>query len=76
MGRPAYIGLTPRQQEVVHLVAQGLTNPQIAVALTITPGTACSYIKQIKQRAGVRTRAQVRALAEEYRRESEVGSAD
>ena len=40
-------GLTPREVEVLKLVAQGLSNKQIAQRLTISPKTAGSHVEHI-----------------------------
>ena len=55
--------LTPRELEVLALVAQGKTNPQIAQELAITSGTAKIHVQHIIGKLGVsdRTQAVVRA---------------
>ncbi|MGY1712572.1 ATP-binding protein [Geodermatophilus sp. SYSU D00758] len=55
--------LTPRQCEVADLVAQGLTDRQIAARLVISPRTAESHVEQILVRLGVRSRAEIAAWA-------------
>jgi non-specific serine/threonine protein kinase len=55
--------LTPRQQEVAALVAQGLTNAAIAARLVITERTAIAHVGHILDRLGFRTRAQIAAWA-------------
>lgn len=54
-------GLTPRQAEVAALVAEGLTNRQIAVRLGITERSAESHLERIRLRLGFSSRAQVAA---------------
>jgi HD-GYP domain-containing protein (c-di-GMP phosphodiesterase class II) len=54
-GYPA--GLTEREVEVLRLIAQGLTNRQIAKALVITEKTAGHHVEHIYAKAGVSTRA-------------------
>jgi predicted ATPase/DNA-binding CsgD family transcriptional regulator len=51
--------LTPREQEVVRLLAQGATNREIAVALTITPGTARIHVHNILGKLDLHSRWQV-----------------
>lgn len=51
--------LTPRQLEVAALVAQGLSNRQIAGRLVITERSAESHIERIRDRLGFRSRAQI-----------------
>jgi DNA-binding NarL/FixJ family response regulator len=56
--------LSPRELEVLALVAQGKTNPQIAQELGITGGTAKIHVEHIIGKLGVsdRTQAVVRAF--------------
>ena len=61
-------GLTPREREVADLVANGLSNRQIAEALVITEGTAEVHIKRILSKLGFRSRSQVAVWANELRR--------
>jgi pimeloyl-ACP methyl ester carboxylesterase/DNA-binding CsgD family transcriptional regulator len=56
-------GLTPRQQEVAALVAEGLTNRAIAERLHVTERTAESHVERIRLRLGLRSRAQLAAWA-------------
>lgn len=53
--------LTARQQQVARLVAQGLTNREIAAELTITERSAESHVERIRDRLGFRSRSQVAA---------------
>jgi predicted ATPase/DNA-binding CsgD family transcriptional regulator len=55
--------LTPRQRQVAGLVAQGLTDRQIAARLVISPRTAESHVEQILTRLAVRSRAEIAAWA-------------
>jgi len=54
-------GLTTRQTEVAALVAEGLTNRQIADRLGITERSAESHLERIRMRLGFSSRAQVAA---------------
>ena len=54
-------GLTARQTEVAALVAQGLTNRELADRLHITERSAESHLERIRLRLGFRSRAQVAA---------------
>lgn len=51
-------GLTPREAEVVSLIAEGLTNTEIATRLFITEATVTSHINHLFTKTGVRDRAQ------------------
>jgi predicted ATPase/DNA-binding CsgD family transcriptional regulator len=53
--------LTPREREVAALVAQGLTNRQIAEALVIAKQTADRHVSNILAKLGFASRAQVGA---------------
>src|SRR5690242_11839785 len=53
--------LTPREQEVAALVAEGLTNRQIAERLFIAERTAEHHVEQIRSKLGFHSRAQVAA---------------
>lgn len=50
--------LTAREQEVLKLVAEGLTNKQIAQRLTISTATAKTHLARIMQKLGASTRTQ------------------
>ena len=50
--------LTPRQQEILRLIAQGLTNAAIAERLVITEGTVKWHVKQILAKTGSSNRAE------------------
>ena len=51
--------LTPREREVARLVAQGLSNQQIATRLSISVGTARAHVEHILLKLGFHSRAQV-----------------
>lgn len=51
--------LTPRQREVLQLVAEGRTMKEVAAALNISPRTAESHKYEIMQALGVRTTAEL-----------------
>ena len=57
-------GITPREAEVLRLLAQGWTNPQIAQDLAVSKGTAKIHVQNIISKLGVsdRTQAAVRAI--------------
>ncbi len=57
-GRPADPGrLTPRETEVLVLVAKGLSNPQIAERLVVSEHTVHRHLANIFNRLGVSSRA-------------------
>ena len=53
--------LTRREQEVAALVAQGLSNAQIAAMLVISARTVETHVQHIMDKLGFRTRAQIAA---------------
>jgi DNA-binding NarL/FixJ family response regulator len=54
-------GLSPREVEVARLVAEGLTNRQIAERLVISERTAQNHVQHILTKLGFTTRAQIAA---------------
>jgi non-specific serine/threonine protein kinase len=56
---------TPREREVVALVAKGLTNREIASRLVISERTADTHVQHILNKLGVSSRVQVTAWAVE-----------
>lgn len=55
--------LTPREREVLALMVEGLTNPEIADRLTISRATATSHVSHILHKLGVSNRAEAIVLA-------------
>ena len=56
-------GLTPREREVLELVAEGRTNAEIAAVLWISPGTVRRHLENIFEKLGVHTRTAAVAAA-------------
>lgn len=50
-------GLTTREREVLHLVAEGHTNTQIAARLFISPRTVETHRANLMRKLGLRTSA-------------------
>jgi DNA-binding CsgD family transcriptional regulator len=65
--RPATVanaaGLTPRQLEVLRLLAEGLSNAAIAARLTLSPKTVEHHISAVLEKLDVTTRGQAIAAA-------------
>jgi len=59
------VPLTPREREVINLLAEGLNGREIAERLVIAPSTAAKHIEHVVGKLGVRSRSQ--AIAKAYR---------
>jgi DNA-binding NarL/FixJ family response regulator len=57
--------LTDREREITQLVAEGLTNGEIAGRLVISPLTAKTHVSNVLRKLGCRDRASLVALAYE-----------
>lgn len=57
--------LSEREQEVLQLLAQGLSNREIAAQLFLAEGTVKNYVTAILQKLGVRDRTQAAVRARE-----------
>ena len=54
-------GLSPREADVLALIAQGCTNREIAERLLISPNTAANHVRAILQKTGCANRAEAAA---------------
>jgi DNA-binding CsgD family transcriptional regulator len=60
---PGLEGLSPRERELITLVAQGRTDAQIAAQLYISVRTVSSHLDRIRDKTGCRRRADLTRLA-------------
>jgi DNA-binding NarL/FixJ family response regulator len=61
------MGLTPREAEVLKLLSQGQTNPQIAQNLLFSVSTVKAHVRSILTKLGVSDRTQAAVRAIEFR---------
>ena len=60
---PLPLGLTARELEVLGLIAEGCTNPQIAERLFISQKTASVHVSHILGKLGAENRVQAAGIA-------------
>jgi DNA-binding CsgD family transcriptional regulator len=65
--------LTRRELEVANLIAQGLSNRQIADALVITHGTAANHVAHVLEKLNAANRTQVAVIV--HRRDNQPAQA-
>jgi DNA-binding CsgD family transcriptional regulator len=66
-GRPLPNQLTPRERQIIELIAAGLSNRQIAEELVIAPATAARHVANIMAKLGFSSRSQIAAWARSSR---------
>jgi len=65
-GRPATleaVRMTPREREVIDLIAEGLGNKEIAARLHIATHTVKSHVRNVMEKLALHTRLQIAAYA-------------
>jgi ATP/maltotriose-dependent transcriptional regulator MalT len=67
-GEGSVLSLSPREKEVLALLAQGLSNPGIGKALFISPVTVKVHVRHIFEKLGVRSRAEAALRAAQLNR--------
>jgi DNA-binding NarL/FixJ family response regulator len=69
-GRPEVldsIRMTPREREVINLIAEGLGNKEIATRINVATHTVKSHVRNIMEKLTLHTRLQIAAYANERR---------
>ena len=61
--RSGWDALTETERRVIELVAEGLTNPQIASRMFISAQTVKTHMKNVFRKLGVSTRSELAALS-------------
>jgi DNA-binding NarL/FixJ family response regulator len=57
--KDSFAGLTPRELEIVALIAQGLSNAQIAAKLYLSNGTVRNHISTVLEKTALNHRTQI-----------------
>ena len=63
-GSGVIAGLSPRENDVLRMLAEGLTDREIAAALVISPRTVETHVSNVLHKLNVRKRAEA---AQRYR---------
>ena len=61
-GQPDPDQLSPQEQRIVALVAQGKTNREIATAMDLSPKTVKNYLHNVFEKLGIQRRSQAAVL--------------
>lgn len=62
----ALSSLTGREREIVHLIAEGMTNKEIGRSLGISPATVKAHVERLIAKLGVTDRTQAAVLASRH----------
>ena len=73
---PRLLALSPREQQIVRLVAKGLVNKTIGHVLDISPWTVSTHVRRIFAKLGVASRASMVAAVYETERPAALPAGD
>jgi DNA-binding NarL/FixJ family response regulator len=62
-GKPKDLSLSPREREILGLLASGKTQREIASSLVLSPKTVATHIQHVLSKLGVHSRAQAVGVA-------------
>jgi ATP/maltotriose-dependent transcriptional regulator MalT len=65
--RLATLGITPRELEVLELIAQGLSNREIAARVNVSENTVKTHSSRVFDKLGARRRTQAVQIGKEFR---------
>jgi len=66
-GKLASLGITPRELEILGLIAEGLSNKEIAARVFVSENTVKTHSKHVFDKLGARRRTQAVQLGKELR---------
>jgi DNA-binding CsgD family transcriptional regulator len=61
------LGITPRELEILELIAEGLSNREIAQRVNVSENTVKTHSSRVFEKLGARRRTQAVQLGKEYR---------
>ena len=61
------LGITPRELEILELIAAGLSNKEIAVRVNVSENTVKTHSSRVFDKLGARRRTQAVQIGKEYR---------
>lgn len=64
--RREHLGITPRELEILELIAQGLSNREIAAKLFVSENTVKTHSSRVFDKLGARRRTQAVQLGKEF----------
>lgn len=63
----ASLGITPRELEILELIAEGLSNKEIATRVFVSENTVKTHLNRVFDKLGARRRTQAVQLGKEFR---------